>query len=157
MTRAEVLADIRERFGADTIELFDKSPRRVYLQIRPEAIVRVATYLFRTLGARFNIASGTDLRDTIEILYHFIIEDLNLLISLRVKLDHEKPEIASLARDIEALNWIERELMELLGITFTGHPEPKRLLLADNWPEGVYPLRQCYVEWDETADRTRGV
>lgn len=157
MTRAEVLADIQERFGEDIIELFDKSPIRVYIEVRPEAIVRMGSYLFRTLGARFNIASGSDMVDYIEILYHFIIEDLNLLISLRVKLDREKPEIASLARDIEALNWIERELMELLGITFTGHPEPTRLLLADNWPEGVFPLRQDYVEWDETADRTRGV
>ena len=157
MTRTEVLADIQERFGEDIIELFDKSPIRVYIDIRPEAIMRMGCYLFRTLGARFNIASGSDMVDYIEILYHFIIEDLNLLVSLRVKLDREKPEIASLARDIEALNWIERELMELLGVTFTGHPEPRRLLLADNWPEGVFPLRQDYVEWDETADRTRGV
>jgi len=157
MTRTEVLADIRTRFGADIIDLFDKSPSRVFIEMRPEAIVRVSTYLFRTLGARFNIASGTDMIDFIEILYHFIIEPLNLLISIRVKLDHENPEIASLARDIEAFNWIERELMELMGVTFIGHPEPKRLLLADNWPEGVYPLRQCYVEWDGTADRTRGV
>ena len=157
MTRAEVLTDLQDRFGGDILDLFDKSPTRVYIEIDPGAIVRMGTYLFRTLGARFNIASGSDMRTYIEILYHFIIEDLNLMISLRVKLDNENPVIASLARDIEALNWIERELMELLGITFTGHPEPTRLLLADNWPEGVYPLRQDYVEWDETADRTRGL
>jgi len=157
MTREDVLADIRGRFGADIVELFDKSPKRVYVEIRPQAIVRIGTHLFRTLGARFNIASGTDMKDWIEILYHFTIEDLNLLISLRVRLDPGHPEIDSLARDIEALNWIERELTELLGITFTGHPDPRRLLLADNWPEGVYPLRRDYVEWDGTADRTRGV
>ena len=93
----------------------------------------------------------------IEILYHFLVEDINLLISLRVFLDRDKPEIESLAKDIEAFNWIEREMSELLGITFIGHPDPRRLLLADNWPEGVCPLRQDYEEWDKTADRTRGV
>ncbi|MCK4504279.1 MAG: NADH-quinone oxidoreductase subunit C, partial [Candidatus Aegiribacteria sp.] len=61
------------------------------------------------------------------------------------------------AKEIEAFNWIEREISELLGVTFTGHPDPRKLLLADNWPECVYPLRQDYEEWDETADRTRGV
>lgn len=157
MTRDEVLQDLRERFGEDILEFTDKSPTRVYIEIKPESIVRMGTYIFRNLGARFNIASGTDMPPVIEILYHFIIEDLNLLISLRVKLDRENPEIASLAKEIEAFNWIEREISELLGVTFTGHPDPRRLLLADNWPECVYPLRQDYEEWDETADRTRGV
>ena len=157
MTRDEVLQDLRERFGEDILEFTDKSPKRVYIEIKPESIIRMGTYIFRNLGARFNIASGTDMPPVIEILYHFIIEDLNLLISLRVKLDRENPEIASLAKEIEAFNWIEREISELLGVTFTGHPDPRRLLLADNWPECVYPLRQDYEEWDETADRTRGV
>ncbi len=157
MTREEVLLDLTGRFQADIIDLEDKSATRVFVNIKPESIVRVGTYLFRNIGARFNIATASDLPPKIEILYHFIVEDLNLLISLRVFLDREKPEIESLAKDIEAFNWIEREMSELLGITFTGHPDPRRLLLADNWPEGVYPLRQDYEEWDETADRTRGV
>ena len=38
--------------------------------------------------------------------------------------------------------WSEREYMDLLGMKFTGHPNPKRLILADDWPEGVYPLRK---------------
>lgn len=157
MTREEVLQDLRERFDDDIIELLDKSPSRVYIEIKTESIVKMGLYLFRNLGARFQIASGTDMPPHIEILYHFIIEDINLVISLRVMLDRENPEIASLAKEIEAFNWIEREISELLGVTFIGHPDPRRLLLADNWPECVYPLRQDYEEWDETADRTRGV
>lgn len=157
MTREEVLQDLRERFGEDILEFLDKSASRVYIDIKSESIVRMGLYLFRNLGARFQIASGTDMPPHIEILYHFIIEDINLDISLRVMLDRENPEIASLAKEIEAFNWIEREISELLGVTFTGHPDPRRLLLADNWPECVYPLRQDYEEWDETADRTRGV
>lgn len=157
MTREEVLQDLRERFSEDILEFTDKSPTRMYIEIKAESIVGMCLYLFRNLGARFQTASGTDMPPHIEILYHFIIEDLNLIISLRVRLDRENPEIASLAKEIEAFNWIEREISELLGVTFTGHPDPRRLLLADNWPECVYPLRQDYEEWDETADRTRGV
>lgn len=92
-----------------------------------------------------------------EILYHFLIEDINLLISLRVKLDKSKLEIDSLANIIEATNWIEREMWELLGITFKGHPDMRKLLLSDDWPKGVYPLRADYKEWDKKAIRDRGV
>jgi Ni,Fe-hydrogenase III component G len=157
MTREEILLDFTSRFHEDILELEDKSNSRLYIGIKPEAIVKIGTYLFRNIGARFNIASGTHVPPDIEILYHFIVEDINLLISLRVTLAEDNPEIESLGKDIEALNWIEREMSELLGITFIGHPDPRRLLLADNWPEGVYPLRQDYEEWDETADRTRGL
>jgi len=38
--------------------------------------------------------------------------------------------------------WIEREMHELLGVNFPGHPNLKKLLLPDDWPDGVYPLRK---------------
>ena len=84
-------------------------------------------------------------------------EETNLLISLRVKLDKSSLEIDSLAPHFEAANWIEREMHELLGIDFKGHPDLRRLLLGDEWPEDVYPLRRDYKEWDKKAIRDRGV
>ena len=47
--------------------------------------------------------------------------------------------------------------LKLLGINFKGHPDLRKLLLPDNWPEGVYPLRCDYKEWDKEAIRDRGV
>lgn len=158
MRREGVLINIQERFKEDITEVFDKTPERVYIDIRPEAIIRVARYIFEELGARFNIASGVDTRYNIEILYHFTLEEINLVISLRVKLDKKKKlEIDSLAPLFEGANWIEREIYELLGIDFKGHPDLRRLLLPDEWPEGVYPLRRDYKEWDKSAIRDRGV
>lgn len=157
MTRTEVLKNINDLFKGDIVEVFDKSPNRVYIEIKPEAIVKIANYLFRDLKARFNIASGSDARHHFEILYHFTLEDINLLISLRVKLPVKDPAIDSLAPSFEAANWIEREMHELLGINFKGHPDLRRLLLPDEWPEGVYPLRRDYKEWDKKAIRDRGI
>ena len=157
MSREEILQDLSTRFKDEIVDFFDKSPKRVYIEIKPDSLVKVAGYIFKDLGARFNIASGMDARHHIEILYHFTIEDINLLISLRVKLDKSKPEVDSLAPTIEATNWIEREMYDLLGINFKGHPDMRRLLLSDDWPEGVYPLRADYKEWDKKAIRDRGV
>ena len=157
MTREEVLDDLRKKFKDDIIEVFDKSPKRVYVGIRPDSIVQVASYIFKDLKARFNTASGVDLRYHMEILYHFLIEDINLLISLRVKLQKSKLEIDSISLIFEGANWIEREIHEILGINFRGHPDLRRLLLPDDWPDGVYPLRRDYKEWDKNAIRDRGV
>lgn len=157
MTREEVLKDIKDRFSSAIVDFYDKSAHRVYIEIKKEYLVEVATYIFKDLKARFNIASAVDCRTCIEILYHFTLEYINLLISIRVKLDREKPEIDSLAPVFKGANWIEREMFELFGIKFNGHPDLRRLLLPDEWPENVYPLRCDYQEWDKNAIRDRGV
>jgi Ni,Fe-hydrogenase III component G len=157
MTREEILRDFRTRFAGDILEFVEKSPKRVYVEIKPESIKKAALFLFKDLGARFNIASGVDARGRLEILYHFTLEDINVILSLRVKLPKASPEIDSITPLFEAANWVEREIHELLGINFRGHPDMRKLLLPDNWPEGVYPLRRDYKEWDPTAIRDRGV
>jgi len=157
MTRDDVLKDLTGRFKGDIVEVFDKSSKRVYIEIKPESIVKIARHMFRVVGARFNIASGVDMRECIEILYHFVIEEINLLISFRVKLDKSDLRIDSLVPVFEAANWIEREIHEMLGVDFKGHPDLRRLLLPDDWPECVYPLRKDYQEWDKSAIRDRGV
>ncbi len=156
MKREEVLKNLSDGFKDDIINIFDKSPKRVYVEIKPESLIKICRYIFRDLGARFNIATGVDTRYYMEILYHFTLEDINLLISLRVKLDKSKKlEIDSLIPVFEGANWIEREMHELLGINFKGHPDLRKLLLSDDWPEGVYPLRCDYKEWDKKAIRDR--
>ncbi|GAB4232528.1 MAG: hypothetical protein Kow00109_05040 [Acidobacteriota bacterium] len=155
--RRQVLADLEERFRDAIVAIREHSPKRVYIEIRPEGLREVADYIFHTLEARFSIASAVDTPEAIEILYHFILERINLLISLRVKLDREMPEVDSLAVCFPAAEWIEREIHELFGVQFRDHPDLRRLLLPEQWPEGVYPLRRDYREWDPAAVRTRGV
>ncbi|MFW6138126.1 MAG: NADH-quinone oxidoreductase subunit C [Spirochaetota bacterium] len=157
MNRQEIIDNIQKNFKSDIVDFFDKSPARIFIEIKTESLVRVASYIFKDLEARFNIASGVDARNHIEILYHFSFDYLNLIISLRVKLDRQNPEVDSLAPVFNGANWIEREMCELLGINFKGHPNLKRLLLSEDWPEGVYPLRRDYQEWDPNAIRDRGV
>ncbi|RKX99213.1 MAG: hypothetical protein DRP54_07660 [Spirochaetes bacterium] len=157
MTREELVSDLKERFKSDIIDFYDRSPTRIYIEIKPESLVKVASYIFKDLKARFNIASALDAKTHIEILYHFTLEYLRVLVSLRVKLNRDRPKIDSLAPVFKGANWIEREMNELLGIDFTGHPNLKRLLLPESWPEGVYPLRADYKEWDKNAVRDRGV
>jgi NADH-quinone oxidoreductase subunit C len=157
MTRDEVLGNLRERFKEDIVDFFDKSPKRVYIDIKPGSLTKIVTFIYRDLEARFNIASGMDLREHMEILCHFTLEEIDLVMSFRVKLQKTNLEIDSLTPLFKGADWIEREIHEMLGIQFKGHPNLKKLLLPDEWPDGVYPLRRDYKEWDKSAVRDRGV
>lgn len=157
MNREQILEALREHFPAHIIGMVDKSPRRVYIDIEASGLIELATYLFNELKARFNIASGVDGRDHMEILYHFTVENISLVISLRVTLAKSRLEIDSLTPVFNAAHWIEREIHELLGINFLGHPRLEPLLLPEDWPQGVHPLRKEFQEWDPNAIRDRGV
>ncbi|HOW35016.1 MAG TPA: NADH-quinone oxidoreductase subunit C [Candidatus Omnitrophota bacterium] len=157
MTPLEILKDLTDRFKQDIVGVFEKSPKRIYIEIKKEALVRVVLHVFRELGARFNTASGVDVRDHMEMLYHFTFDKIDAVFTFRIKLDKSNLEIDSLTPYFEGANWIERETTEVLGITFKNHPDMRRLLLPEDWPEGVYPLRRDYKEWDKNAIRDRGV
>lgn len=157
MTREELLKKIQERFASRIKDVVDKSAKRLYMEMDAKDIKEVTRYFVVDLGARFNIASGIDTRSCIEILYHFSFDELPLILSVRVKLDRQKPVIDSITPLIKGAEWIEREMHELIGIDFVGHPNLARLLLPEDWPKGVYPLRQDYQEWDKGAIRDRGV
>jgi len=140
-----MLDKIKEKFSSKLIKVFEKSHNRIYIDIKPEDLVEIAGFIFNDLGARFIIATGIDNMDSMEIIYHFSFDSLNKIVSFRVILDRARPEVDSLTKIIKASSWIEREMFELLGINFKGHPNLKKLLLDDDWPDGKYPLRKDYA------------
>lgn len=133
---------IRERLGPKIAEWQEVNPRRIYFSVKKEDIFETAEFLFKDMGMRFSIASGTDTPGAIEILYHFSLDKVGEIYSVRVLIDDKKrPVIDSITPIFPGAEWIEREMWEMLGIEFSGHPNLKRLLLAEDWPEGDYPLR----------------
>jgi len=133
---------IKTRLGKKIVEWQEVSARRIYFTVKKEDLFEVAKLLFKDLGLRFSIASGTDTPNAFEILYHFTFDATGEFYSVRVLLEDKKdPQVDSLTPIFPAAEWIEREIWEMLGIKFTGHPNLKRLLLAEDWPEGDYPLR----------------
>ena len=63
-------------------------------------------------------------------------------------LDKEDLRIDSLTPIMKGAEWIEREIHELFGVEFKGHPRLIKLLLPDDWPDNLYPLRRDYKEED---------
>jgi NADH:ubiquinone oxidoreductase subunit C len=84
--------------------------------------------------------TGIDAGSKIEVIYHLIREDLAL--SLKVKTSKKYPVLPTIVDLIPGAVLYEREVHELLGITFEGNPDLSPLLLPDDWPSDVYPLRK---------------
>ncbi|PIP20318.1 MAG: hypothetical protein COX40_05440 [Candidatus Omnitrophica bacterium CG23_combo_of_CG06-09_8_20_14_all_40_11] len=138
----EIIQQIKEKLKDRVSDWHRHNQRRIYFTVNKKDIREVARVLFKDLGLRFATASGIDTPLGLEILYHFSLDKSGQIISVRTIIEDKKnPEIDSLAVISEAFEWIEREMWEMLGINFIGHPNLKRLLLADEWPQEQYPLR----------------
>ena len=85
--------------------------------------------------------SGVDLGREILIVYHIDCGDGSLL-NLKLKLDKGAPVLQTITDILPGAVFYERELMDMLGVNFEGHSDPRRLFLPDDWPADVYPLRK---------------
>ena len=137
-----IIKKLKDRY-AEKISVDERSKSRVYVNVPDKTLaLEVVKFLFRDCRLRFSIATGVDVREGIEMLYHMADDRWGLRISVRTLAKKPFPELPSATAFMPAAEWIEREIHELLGVNFTGHPNLKRLLLPDDWPEGRHPLRK---------------
>ena len=122
----------------------ERSPSRFFVHADARRILEVLRFLFETLGARLATVSGVDVREGFEVLYHFCLDSDGAVVTVKTILDKGNPVIDSVTPYIPGAEFIEREIHDLFGIEFKGHPKLERLILADDWPEGVYPLRKDF-------------
>lgn len=142
--REAVVTKIEETLAGKVVSSRRDIPNKMYIQVQAEDLPEAVRLLFDELSGRYVIMTGVDTPAGVEVLYHFSFDREGLVVTLNVLLDKEKPQVDSITPIIAGANWIEREIHELLGVEFVGHPNMRRLLLAEDWPEGVYPLRRSY-------------
>ena len=79
-------------------------------------------------------------RPRFDIVYHLVSTGLRQTVRVKVQLAAVGDEVPTVSGVWRAANWLEREVWDLFGVTFTGHPQLERLLTPDDW-EG-HPLRK---------------
>ncbi|OIP35634.1 MAG: hypothetical protein AUK47_16325 [Deltaproteobacteria bacterium CG2_30_63_29] len=77
-----------------------------------------------------------------EVVYHFLSLSLRQRMRVKVPLTDADPTIDSISDLYHSANWAEREVFDMYGIRFNGHPDPRRMLLYEEF-EG-HPLRKDY-------------
>lgn len=88
--------------------------------------------------------TGVDLGDVVEVIYHFDCRPT--MLNLKIQLPKDSLKVPTITDIFPGAILYERDLMEMLGVKVEGHPDPRRLFLPDDWPEGVYPLRKEFRE-----------
>jgi Ni,Fe-hydrogenase III large subunit/Ni,Fe-hydrogenase III component G len=123
---------------------------RLFLYVEPQSLRELCRYVFRELDARYVTSIGLDDRPvsgSFLVAHDFALDREGVLCSILAALPGGAPRVDSIAEVVPAANWAEREFRDLVGIEPVGHPFPKRLVLPDGWPDGVYPLRRD-VAWN---------
>ncbi|GAG05448.1 unnamed protein product [marine sediment metagenome] len=147
----EIIRSIKDKFGNRIKKFYNKSAKRIYIDIEKKDITDFARFVFKDLGARFSTATATDHPKDIEIMYHFGFDGQGLIVTFRTYVSKNKCEIESLLPLMSGAEWIEREIHELFGVEFKNHPNIKPLLLPDDWPKDKYPLRKdCRINETKT-------
>lgn len=147
MTKQEITEKFKSKFGSD-LEALETSQPEAYLYIsesRYHELCEFAKndpdldfdYLFNMCGVHFP-------EERFEIILCLSSHEKRHNSVIKVKLDKENPETVTISDVWGAANWFEREAMELFGIKFKNHPDPRLLLLVEDWDHG-YPMRKGWT------------
>jgi Ni,Fe-hydrogenase III component G len=138
-------ARLKEAFPTVTLG----SNGRFWVVLTPGELIPAVIALREKLSiVQLAVIVGEDVRDAFLGNYIFTGEKV---VVLQVRMDHEKPEVPTLADIVPGAIVYERELKDLFGINPVGHPDIRRQALPEEWPEGVYPLRKD-VQFNKKED-----
>ena len=133
---------------------FDRGETTVYVE---RSWLREACVLLRDdSGCNFNFLADVTCVDRypseprFEVVYHLLSIAKKERVRLKVRLDGGSPVVESVTSVWPAANYFEREVFDLFGVRFTGHPYLRRLLMPEDW-EG-HPLRKDYAPKTDRYD-----
>lgn len=137
---------LRERFGAAILQTSDFRGELTAV-VAPEQIVAALTFarndpdgypVFEDLTA----VDWLERQPRFEVVYQLFSYKSKRGLRLKVQLPVDEPTTPSITHLWAGANWYEREVYDLFGITFEGHPDLRRIMMPDDWPG--YPLRKDY-------------
>ncbi len=120
-------------------------------RVDKEDLVDVVGTLRENLHARFMYSVGMDTRKqngNLAVNQVIGLDRDHSFLVLRTDVNPDHAEIPSLTPMIPAANWHEREVRDMIGIEPVGHPDPRRLVLPDDFPPNIHPLRRDF-HYDE--------
>jgi Ni,Fe-hydrogenase III large subunit/Ni,Fe-hydrogenase III component G len=144
MTHQTLLETLQAEFGPDLTAAKAPLPGRLTVDVERARLPELARRL-TALGGRYMVGVGSDeiaRRGTLTLVHLFAFDRDRLAVAVQSAAPADDPSFPSITPDIPSAGWTEREYIDLLGMRFPGHPKPKKLILADDWPADVFPLRK---------------
>lgn len=140
----EVMSELTNKYP--TLEVSEKG----YFTVPVDILVKFMQDLKESYGFNYlTNVTGADYLEYLEVVYNLCIVGQSEMLHIKTKVDRNNPQVPSMVPLWGGAIWQEREVHDLLGINFTGHPDLRRILLPDDW-EG-HPLRRDY-QWEGGRD-----
>ena len=147
-TAISAVEKVQAKFPQAVVETVEHRGEQTIV-LAPEQLVAVCTYLHKQLAYTFlSSVTAVDWLERIpryDVVYHLlsIPHRSELRLKVRVgKRGEEHPSVPSVTGVWPGANWYEREVYDLFGITFAGHPDLRRILMPMDWT--THPLRKDY-------------
>lgn len=149
MSVKEVVDKLKRSVGSKYVwETLVLGAGNVFVGIDKKKLKDAVCFLKTEGLTHLSAITGLETEDGIELLYHFSKKDV--LLTIRVKLPLNETVIPSITAHIPGATLYEREIHDLLGVNFEGHPNLASLILPDDWPKDNYPLRKGKVVEETT-------
>jgi Ni,Fe-hydrogenase III large subunit/Ni,Fe-hydrogenase III component G len=148
---------------AAALQIADSAVREVragelLLDVDTVALPVAADRIVSGLDGRLFSLFASDERGTAGrfLVHHlWLLPRLRTFLRVTAPVDPEKPSFPSITTTHTAANWFEREVMDVFGLQPEGHPNPTRVALHDDWPDGVWALRKDFPD-DTKVPRVPG-
>ena len=140
---AEALAGIKLAFSN---AVYDAEAARAAVYIGADELVAFLTFLRDDTGlqlTRMENVTAVDWKDRFEMVYHLFSPVHMHWLTVKVTLPHDAPVVPSATAVFPGVEFEEREVYDLMGITFTGHPDLRRVFHHEDFVG--HPLRKDFV------------
>jgi len=126
----------------DRVQIQPAHLGKASIQVKADSNKEVLKILLETnKNAGIIALTGLDLGEKIGLMYHIRTNE-DAIVTIITDVPKENPKIPTIADLIPGAEFHERETADLFGVIFEGHPNPARLVLPDDWPDNLYPLRK---------------
>jgi NADH-quinone oxidoreductase subunit C len=148
MDLTSLIASLNERVPAARFEPVASIDLQATTYVSRDELPEVARVLRDHPDLRFDFLAELTAVDVwpheprFEVVYTLVSIEHRVRLRLKVRLEGADARIGTVTGVWPAANWLEREVWDLFGIVFESHPDPRRLLMPEDW-EG-FPLRKDY-------------
>jgi Ni,Fe-hydrogenase III component G len=138
----EIKEKLQQFLAEDMLEAKVPRDRRIFVSVKLAALKNAVRFLVNTLEFKhLSTISGSDMGEELELIYHLAYKG-SIEFSLRITVSESNPVVPTITDSIPGAILYEREVHDMLGVVFEGHPDLSPLVLPEDWPENVYPLRK---------------
>ncbi|GAB4504831.1 MAG: hypothetical protein Fur0043_18250 [Anaerolineales bacterium] len=139
----KIVQAAQSRFDASVEEFRGEA----HLFVKPEQVVETLTWLrdeqgFELLSTLTAVDYWPQQEPRFHVVYQLTSVSRNLSVQVHVPVTASRPVVPTVSGVYASANWREREVWDMFGIRFEGHPDPRRILMPQDW-EG-HPLRKDY-------------